>query len=365
MHQPGVCFCAILCNDKNTKGNDDGGFEREYITAATADHGDDKGDYHDDTQDTETVMEQEEVNVDIMEEPPEIVVVQAVPVVTTIRQAVTPLLPPPLVRAMDQADPLLQPYVGEEESMTVLLSVILALLVWRLVVSLSSSLTGKAVVDDDEDEEVVLSKTLQRRSFTDTVLLCGPSGGGKTRWFYRLCHDESQVRTVVSLRANVGFRDGVRFMDYPGHEASLNAQVKEVLRDGKTRIVLVIDASKPLAGGADVLFQLLQETMASSSSGRNKEKLSIVVACNKSDLSNAKNWRRIKIQLRTELERLLKLSTLDANDLWWPPSKPLVLDEAANISLISTSQVDGTGCDEIHSYCFKGTVPDASSATKK
>ena len=34
----------------------------------------------------------------------------------------------------------------------------------------------------------------------------------------------------------------------------------------------------------------------------------ILICCHKSEATNAKNWRRVKIQLRSELEKLKKIS---------------------------------------------------------
>ena len=311
----------------------------------------------------EAVRSEESVEDNIISTEEELTVktTAVIPPLTKMREVITPYLPPPMIKAMHQIDPALEPYLGPEASMTLLGSLFLAAVVWRLMRVVSSSFSGKAIVDSDDDGGV-LARVLKEQTFRETVLLCGASGAGKTRLFYLVCHQQPQANTVVSLRANVGFRDEVRFMDYPGHESAFPEQiVSDILNQPNLRIVLMIDSTKPVATAADQLFQILQNHCNQRS--KKQTRPSVLVVCNKSDLPGCKNWRRIKIQLRTELERLLKTTTVDKP--WWPPKKPLVLEEAADMALLSASLQDGTGVEALETYCFQGTLPEPTPLRSK
>jgi signal recognition particle receptor subunit beta len=72
------------------------------------------------------------------------------------------------------------------------------------------------------------------------------------------------------------------------------------------RIILLVDSTQPLTTSADFLYGLLQYTKAvfsDNSKQKLQEYLPIFVACHMCDLSYSKHPRRIKIMLRTELEK--------------------------------------------------------------
>lgn len=286
----------------------------------------------------------------------EIVVVDAEPLLQTkIRERVVPYLPPPVVRGWRQVDPILEPYLGPEPTVTLVGSLLLGVLVWQILKILSSLSSGRAIVDDDDDE--VISSSHRKQDFTSTILLCGPPNAGKTRLFYHLCFGQTNVPTVTSLRANVEVSsEKIRFMDYPGHASLQSPQFLDVL-DTSKGIVLVLDTTQPVASVADVLYQLL------SHADKTNQVLDIFVACHKSDAPGSKNWRRIKIQLRTELERLLKVRSMELDsteDLWWTPGKPLDLENVpqANLQFFSSSCESGVGMKELMEFSTDNTSPD-------
>jgi signal recognition particle receptor subunit beta len=268
---------------------------------------------------------------------------------TRISKAVLSYLPPPLVRTIRQADPVLHPYVGEEASITILGSILLAYLLYQLIKQLSYN--GKAIVDDDEN---ILAQTLQRQAYSETILLLGPPRAGKTRLFYQLCHN-LQVQTVISLRPNVGFHNDLRFMDYPGH-LTFSSQIQEMLRE-KPRILLILDATQSVATAAQILLQVLASSPASPQ---------ILVCCNKSDKAGVKNAKRIRLQVRAELERLLKTRTQHDEDDeygnldWYKPGETIVLEDIADIAFLSTSFLSGEGLDQVQEFVMEGRLPEAA-----
>eukprot|EP00550_Attheya_septentrionalis_P001202 CAMPEP_0198284670 /NCGR_PEP_ID=MMETSP1449-20131203/4133_1 /TAXON_ID=420275 /ORGANISM="Attheya septentrionalis, Strain CCMP2084" /LENGTH=320 /DNA_ID=CAMNT_0043981865 /DNA_START=44 /DNA_END=1002 /DNA_ORIENTATION=+ len=262
-------------------------------------------------------------------------------VLETVRIAATPYLPPPVVNwmeQMDQSPPMwLDHNVTSEPSTLVLSTLVVALLVLWIVTKLGQGVVWisnhgnrSALVDDgthdDDDEDNVMGSaqdTLITTTYKgDTVVLCGPSGAGKTLLFHTLQQPQQHlstttpVRTVTSLKANAAWipcrhaedkehdKTMVRLVDYPGH-AALQSQLSTVVKDCQ-RIVLVLDSTKPVAEAATVLYQLLTDARVQR---KNNAIVPILVVCHKCQLPGAKNWRRLKIQLRTELERLRKVKS--------------------------------------------------------
>lgn len=276
---------------------------------------------------------------------------------TTIRQAVLPYLPPPLVRTIRHVDPLLAPHVGEEPSITILGSLLVAYFLYQAI-RLVTFGSRKAIVDDEEEQ---LRTLLQEQSFSNTVLLLGPSQAGKTRLFYQLCHGMENAKTCISLRPNVGFvkqhNASTRFMDYPGH-LSLSALPSDVLQSSDARILFLLDATQPVRGG-EVFLQLLKQYASSST------KPSILVMCHQSDKAGCKNPKRLRLSLRTEVERLLKISDDDdSKKIGITPGEPLVLEDLADLAFVATSVVTGVGMDTVKAFVEEGKMPEPI-ATKR
>ena len=123
----------------------------------------------------------------------------------------------------------------------------------------------------------------------------------------------------------------IRLIDYPGHASVYDSTYIQIItplitRMGNNkkvsssspplRIVVVVDATQPVTVAAELLFQLftiLHDSYinppnynSKKSSIPTQNKPCIFVACHKKDiLKKAKNEKRIKIQIRTELERLI------------------------------------------------------------
>jgi len=318
---------------------------------------------------------------------------------TNVRERITPYLPPPVTQGIQRLDPLLEPYVGSEATVTVISSLLVSWIVlWLVLRTLSVLNTGRAV-DDDEGDVLLAANDGQAETFDATVLLVGPRHSGKTRLFYQLCYAERDVPTLMSLKANVGVSTimadadddkvaaaatEIRYMDWPGHASVSDPALAPVLLPAKgstTRIVLVLDATQPVTGAADTLYQLLQQLVVgddkrNSTTTNNKAfTTTIFVACHKSDLPKAKNDRRIKIQLRTELERLLTVrAAAAANEggdkaataatTWWKAGEPLELDELRRkcgvqlyFGTTSCCRDEGPpGSMELQKFCATGVV---------
>lgn len=287
---------------------------------------------------------------------------------TTLRENITPYLPPPVIKAIQTVDPLFEPFVGPEASMNVVGSFLLAWLLYQLAQtlfssgsSLGSSNKNTAIQEDERDQDILPSNAKASRSFDESVLLCGPSLGGKTSIFYRLLErggsdGSSKMGTVRSIKSNTAFVETsekvLRILDAPGHWGP-----KKLLRVVKLkevqRLVVVVDSSQPVAPAADYLYAVLKSTISNSSTSSP----SILVACHKSDHAKAKNARRIKLQLRSELIRLGKLDqggeSENDNQIDW--------EETMNSVPICSSTV--SDFKPLKEFCETGTLP--SSTTKR
>ena len=133
---------------------------------------------------------------------------------TRVRETISPYLPPPVVHAISNLDPMLEPYVGPEATVTITGSMLAAWIVLsfiRLLFLSRGSSGGRAIAAEDEDHDV-LSKSATAAATADeygaTVLLCGPTSGGKTRLFYQLCFDDYRPLTVMSIKAFLTNRNG-------------------------------------------------------------------------------------------------------------------------------------------------------------
>jgi len=107
------------------------------------------------------------------------------------------------------------------------------------------------------------------------------------------------------------------------------------------------------------------------------ETFHIMVVCNKVDVSGAKNWRRIKLQLRTEIEKLKKISStvssVDAKVLEENSSekeekrqllgKSIDLDDLSKnglsqvkISFLSFSCLNKDGLEALNAFVTNGNI---------
>jgi len=255
---------------------------------------------------------------------------------------------------MKQIDPKLEPFLGPEASITVLGTLLVALLVWKLVSMVlgQSSSAGGAIQDDQEDDAIVEYDDV---TYDGTALLCGPPLTGKTSLFYTLVYPTTPaLHTVSSIKPNTGFvthkdERTWRYLDTPGHW-SPQKLVSTVLTASNTsrvdRIVLVLDATQPVSKAVDYLYEILKSKPSSSIPP-------ILLACHKSKAPKAKNVRRIKLQVRNELERLGKLDTTAADGVDWDD----VL--STQVGFTSTS-VNPLSLEELNAYLETGTLPTST-----
>lgn len=297
----------------------------------------------------------------------DIPIVEATPLFrTTIRQKITPFLPPPIVVALRQIDPQLEPYIGPEPTVTLIGSLLMAVFFWKLFGS-TLGRKGKAIANLEEDEEL----TQDDRYFHATLLFCGPSLAGKTSLFYQLLHPNTttdslnstatRIRTVKSIKSHRDFwvvseknqtQKTIRVLDTPGHWGPTKLMDTFLKKETIDRIVLVVDSTQPVASAADYLYALLSSSLSLD------RKIPIMVACHKSKSPKAKNFRRIKLQLRTELERLAKLDTSTKNKDINPQDWDQRLQTCGFCS--SSCCDDPPVLDELKAFCQTGTLAVSS-----
>jgi signal recognition particle receptor subunit beta len=288
---------------------------------------------------------------------------------TTLRENITPYLPPPVIKAIKEIDPLLEPIVGPEASVNIFGSLLLAWLLYQLartVFSSGSSLESgdknTAIQEDERDQDILPSNAETSRPFDETVLLCGPSLAGKTSIFYRLLQRDvssSTIGTVRSIKSNTGFletSEGIlRILDTPGHWGPQKL-LRVVGLQNVQRLVVVVDSSQPIPPAADYLYAVIKFTLSNSTTTANSSP-SILIACHKNDHAKAKNARRIKLQLRSELIRLGKLDKGGETE----NDKSVNWEETMNaIPICSTNVAD---LKQLRDFCETGTPP--SSSTKR
>ncbi|VEU38277.1 unnamed protein product [Pseudo-nitzschia multistriata] len=296
---------------------------------------------------------------------------------TAVRESLTPYLPPPVVKAVRAIDPILEPLVGPEASVTVFGSLLVAWIFYQLLriamdfSSGSSASLGRknsAIQEDDRDKDILPSGAETSRPFDGTVLLCGPSLGGKTCLFYELTQPRGSnssnswtIATVRSIKSNTGFLEPngsvLRLLDTPGHWGPQKLVEVVPLREVQ-RLVVVVDSTQPVAPAADYLYAILTSTIqrgSGSSHANGNNDPAVLIACHKGDHTKAKNPRRIKLQLRNELIRLSKLDEAGGGDDTdggrdWEG----ILN---NIPLCSSSVSDSNAVRE---FCETGRAPLAS-----
>jgi len=245
-----------------------------------------------------------------------------------LREVISPHLPPPVLALINSIDsnPLVNEYILKQEdepSMAIIISVVSMYIIYNIVTLFFSIFSGrKALIeggglDDDEPEGNVLSNVLDDNAnqYRDSVILFGPCGGGKSVLFHQLVKSTTRVvPTVTSLKANVEMLDeSLRIVDYPGH-VTLSIQLSTLLlldsrgykASGSIRVVLIVDSTKSVSEAGSLLYNSVLTNPsfvnARKDAGGDSGTIHIMVVCNKSDESGSKNWRRIKIQLRSELD---------------------------------------------------------------
>lgn len=298
---------------------------------------------------------------------------------TKLRENLTPFLPPPVIKAIQEIDPRLEPIVGPEASLSIGGSLLFAWLLYRLAQVLFSSKSAlgdgnrnSAIQEDDRDKDILPSDAKASRTFDETVLLCGPSLAGKTSIFYGLIqggnsdssssnneNNNAKMGTVRTIKSNTGFLENsekvVRILDTPGHWGPEKLLGVVGLEDIE-RLVVVVDSSQPVPPAADYLYAVLKSTISADSNG-SASTPTVLIACHKSDHTKAKNTRRIKLQLRSELIRLGKLN-MGNNEIKKNTSR-IDWEEAMNALPLCSSTV--TDLKPLKAFCETGTIPSSSN----
>ncbi|KAI3903280.1 hypothetical protein MKW98_031934 [Papaver atlanticum] len=153
---------------------------------------------------------------------------------------------------------------------------------------------------------------LFKRSKSDTILLAGLSGSGKTVLFYKLRDgSELEKKTVTSMDPNEGdfvlhsefSKKGkirpVRVIDVPG-DSGLRAKLDEYLPQA-AGLIFVVDAvgfSTNCRAAAEYLYEILTNALVV------KKKVPVLIMCNKSDKKNADTKEFIWKQLEKEIDKL-------------------------------------------------------------
>nr|AAH95560.1 Zgc:92746 protein [Danio rerio]AAI64607.1 Zgc:92746 protein [Danio rerio] len=152
----------------------------------------------------------------------------------------------------------------------------------------------------------------------NAVLLLGLCDSGKTLLFTRLLLGKF-VRTQTSItESSATYKSKSErgsswtLIDVPGHE-SLRTQIVEKYKDVARAIVFVVDSStfqKDVRDVAEFLYSILTDSILA------KNAPTLVVACNKQDITMAKSAKLIQQQLEKELNtlRLTRSAALSSQD---------------------------------------------------
>lgn len=156
----------------------------------------------------------------------------------------------------------------------------------------------------------LIVRLLKRRS-SNTVVLTGLSGSGKTILFYQLRDGSSHQGTVTSMEPNEGTfllhsemtKKGkvkpVHIVDVPGH-SRLRPKLDEFLPQA-AGIVFVVDAVEFLPNvraASEYLYDILTKASVV------KRKIPLLLLCNKVDKVTAHTKDFIKKQLEKEIDKL-------------------------------------------------------------
>ncbi|KAK9097694.1 hypothetical protein Syun_024739 [Stephania yunnanensis] len=158
---------------------------------------------------------------------------------------------------------------------------------------------------------IFLSIRLFKRTKSNTIILAGLSGSGKTILFYQLRDGSSHQGTVTSMEPNEGTfvlhsesdKKGkikpVRIVDVPGH-ARLRPKLDDYLPQA-AGVVFVVDALDFLPNcraAAEYLYDILTNAKVV------KKKIPVVILCNKTDKVTAHTKEFIRKQLEKEIDKL-------------------------------------------------------------
>ncbi|KAJ7300107.1 hypothetical protein O6H91_09G095100 [Diphasiastrum complanatum] len=150
-----------------------------------------------------------------------------------------------------------------------------------------------------------------RRKKSDTILIVGLSGSGKTVLYYQLRDGSTHEGTVTSMQPNEdrfvlhselekkGKLRAVHVVDVPGH-ARLRPKLDEFLRQAQGIIFMVdaLDFMPNIRPTAEYLFEVLSKPLVV------KKKIPVLLVCNKMDKVTAHSMDFIRKQLEKEIDKL-------------------------------------------------------------
>ncbi|XP_031501200.1 uncharacterized protein LOC116264893 isoform X2 [Nymphaea colorata] len=188
-----------------------------------------------------------------------------------------------------------------------------------------------------------LSARFLRRAKSNTIVLAGLSGSGKTVIFYQLRDGSSHQGTVTSMDPNEGTfilhsetdKKGkvkpVHIVDVPGH-SRLRSKLDEFLPEaaGVIFIVDALDFLPNIQAVAEYLYDILTKACIV------KRKTPVLIVCNKTDKVTAHSKEFIRKQLERELDKLRAsrnaISAADiANELMLgEPGQPFAFSQCHN-----------------------------------
>ncbi|KAI4328210.1 hypothetical protein L6164_020582 [Bauhinia variegata] len=158
---------------------------------------------------------------------------------------------------------------------------------------------------------LLLSIRLFKRAKSNTIVLTGLTGSGKTVLFYQLRDGSSHLGTVTSMEPNDGTfvlhsettKKGkikpVHVVDVPGH-SRLRSKLDEYLPQAAA-IVFVVDALDFLPNcraASEYLYDILTKGSVV------KKKIPLLILCNKTDKVTAHTKEFIRRQLEKEVDKL-------------------------------------------------------------
>ncbi|XP_044755267.1 signal recognition particle receptor subunit beta [Coccinella septempunctata] len=166
------------------------------------------------------------------------------------------------------------------------------------------------------------SKTTRR-----SILLTGICDSGKTVLHSLLIH-QKDVQSFTSIKANIGEyvsnKGSLKIVDIPGHERLRYKYIDEHKNSTKG-IVFVVDSlaiQDELKDAAEYLYNILCDDVL------RKNKVNILILCNKQDHTLAKECTAIKAMFEKELNTLQNTKSLQVENLD-PNSKKLSLGDGS------------------------------------
>lgn len=282
-------------------------------------------------------------------------------ILTTVRKSSAPYLPPPVLQLLYVTDTyfhlnhdvITHEQCYDEPSMAILSALFVAYIVLRSIQGMWSSSTKRSTAHLTGDEDTTVLGGLTTTSlgkgninnkqggdsntdaippFNETVVICGASNSGKTSLLHYLCDNAKEKENteimdpvpmcVTSLVANVGYvcswedtndktntgNMTIRVIDYPGHPSLLSQLTTLLLATATSRLIFTLDTTQPVIEGAALLYQyILTHSQVRQSWVKVGKTLDVLVVCTKTDAKGSKNYKRMKIQLRTELDKLRKV----------------------------------------------------------